>query len=407
MSAWAVTTANSALEFDTTVDYWNSCCKIDDNHFINFWTGGVEHGWVQTFAVNTSTWAVTTAAKSLEFDTRNGYYHSCAEIDDTHFINFWRGGASSYGYAQVFTVNTSTWAVTTANASLNFTPTTVAYNSCVKVDANHFINFWQDVSSGDGFVQSFTVNTTTWAVTTANSALEFETDNNLFNTCCQIDATHYLNFWQGVDADGFAQVFTVNTTTWAVTTAASSLEFDTRDFKRPSRTLAIDANHFIISWGGNNNYIYSQVFAVNTSTWAVTTAGSIFTVTTQIFNYYRSDLAPIDDNHFLISFAGADDDGYAQVLAVNTSTWAVTTAAAALEYDTQEGNFPCLAQIDTSHFINFWSGVDSDGFVQTFAVELGGGGPANLKTLNTNAKSNIKTINTVAIASVKSYNTIT
>ena len=78
-----------------------------------------------------------------------------------------------------------------------------------------------------------------------------------------------------------------------------------------------------------------------------------------------------------------------------------------LEFDTQRATNNSCYKIDTNHFINFWSDTDGDGKVQVFTVAGAAVGPANLKTLNTNAKANTKTINTNTIANTKSYNTIT
>ena len=105
MATWAVTTAAASLKFEQVYGYYNSCYQIDSNHFINFWGGADYDGFVQTFAVNTSTWAVTTAAASLEFDTVLGYYNSCYQIDSNHFINFW-SGANGDGFVQTFVVTT-------------------------------------------------------------------------------------------------------------------------------------------------------------------------------------------------------------------------------------------------------------------------------------------------------------
>ena len=197
------------MEFDTVYGLYNNCYKIDSNHFINFWRGGGSlNGFVQVFTVNTSTWAVTTAGAILEFDTVNGLYTSCSKIDDNHFINFW-SGADSDGFVQVFTVNTSTWEVTTAGAILEFDTVYGLYNSCYKIDDNHFINFWSGADS-DGFVQVFTVNTSTWAVTTTTARLEFDTQTGSFNGCYEITTGYFINFFQGgAGADGYAQVFNV------------------------------------------------------------------------------------------------------------------------------------------------------------------------------------------------------
>ena len=365
MADWAVTTANSRLEFDTQNCIRLSCCNIDSNHFINFWGGTDTDGFVQVFTVNTSTWAVTTANASLEFDTVYGVYNSCCQVDSSHFIDFWAGSEDD-GYVQVFTVNTSTWAVTTANASLEFDTVYGTYNSCCQIDSNHFINFWGGESL-DGYVQVFTVNTSTWAVTTANARLEFNTVNGIYNSCCQIDSNHFINFSAGNSLDVFVQVFTVNTSTWAVTTANASLRFETAG-TTGSSCYQIDSSHFINFWDGESLDGYVQVFTVNTSTWAVTTANARLEFDTVNGTY--NSCYQVDSNHFIDFWAGSGDDGYVQVFTVNTSTWAVTTANASLEFDTVNGTRNSCYQIDSNHFINFWAGTDTDGFVQVFEVEL-------------------------------------
>ncbi len=386
MTAWAVTTANASLEFDTDSGYFNSCCQIDSNHFVNFWAGAGIDGYVQVFTVNTTTWAVSTANANLEFDTANGSYNSCYQIDSNHFINFW-AGLDNDGYAQVFTVNTSTWVVTTANTSLEFDTIANYFNSCYQIDSNHFINFWGGTNSQIGYVQVFTVNTTTWAVTTANASLNFDTAFGYYNSCYQIDSNHFINFWSGSGLDGYAQVFTVNTTTWAVTTANASLEYDTV-LGYMNSCYQIDSSHFINFWGGLDSDGYVQVFAVNTSTWAVTTANASLEFDTA-FGYYNS-CYQIDSNHFINFWSGPDADGYAQVFTVNTTTWAVTTANASLEYDTVNGTYNSCYQIDSNHFINFWGGLDSDGYVQVFAVELPSAGPSFLSAWARNSNAVLK-----------------
>lgn len=187
--------------------------------------GSGSDGFATVFAVNTTTWAVTTASTPLEFDTVLGQYHSVLAIDTNHFINFWEGNGSD-GFAQTFTVNTTTWAVTTAAAALEFDTQTGQYHSACKIDANHFIDFYLGgAATTDGFAQVFDVNTTTWAVATSSSKFLFDTDVGTFNSSYKVDTNHFINFWTGADGDGFTQVFTVNTSTWAVTTAGSQLEF--------------------------------------------------------------------------------------------------------------------------------------------------------------------------------------
>lgn len=365
--AYEVTTAAASLEFDTRDGLYNSCAQIDSNHFINFWQGGTGPvPFAQVIAVNTSTWAVTTAAASLTYDA-GGTYNSCVQIDTNHFINFWRTSTTE-GVVQVFTVNTTTWAVTTAAASLTYDANVGGHQSAVKVDTNHFLVFFQSASA-DGFAQVIAVNTTTWAVTTAAASLEFDTQNSSYNSCCAIDTNHFINFWLGgaTTTDGFAQVFTVNTTTWAVTTAAASKLFDT-DVGSYNSCFMVDSTHFINFWQGVAGDGFAQIFAVDTSTWAITTAGSPLEFDTADAAY--NSCAKVDTNHFILFWAGPGTDGFVQVFAVNTSTWAITTTAASLEFDAVNGTYHSCFRIDGAHFIDFWAGSGNDGFVQVLTVAV-------------------------------------
>lgn len=402
MATYDISTAAATLEFDTVLSQYNSCNKVDDNHFINFWSGNGSDGFVQVFTVNTSTWAVTTAAASLEFDTQNSSFNSCCKVDTNHFINFWLGGATTTdGFTQIFAVNTSTWAVTTINAPFLFDTDVGSHNSCAKIDDTHVINFWRGASA-DGFAQVFAINTTTWVISTAAAQFEFDTQDATFNACFAVDSNHFINFWLGGAAttDGFVQVFTVNTTTWAVSTTAASLLFDT-NVGSHNTCFQIDSNHFINFWSGASTDGFTQVFEVNTTTWAVTTAGAQLEFDTQENDY--NSCFQIDSTHFINFWSGNTALGFVQVFTVNTSTWAVTTAGAVLTFDASTGEWNSCYKIDTGHYINFWSGSGADGFTQVFIVDLSV--LPNVKSYNTNVKANIKSIDTNLLANIKSLNT--
>jgi hypothetical protein len=109
--AYSVTTSNSSLEFDTRLAEYNSCIKMDTNHFINVWRGGANfRGIAQAFVVNTSTFAVTTAGDSFEFDTTQATSELAVYIDATHFLVFDKEDYSGFGrgQVQVFAVSTTT-----------------------------------------------------------------------------------------------------------------------------------------------------------------------------------------------------------------------------------------------------------------------------------------------------------
>lgn len=407
MAAYDVATANNRLEFDTQNGRYISAVLVDSNHMVAVWAGGASsYGTAQVFSVNTTTWAVATSGNLFLF---NGnvfcYDNHVVFIDSTHVINAFTGDSDD-GFIVTLAINTTTWAISTAATALEFDTNDSSNHSLIKIDTNHVVLFRQGVS-GDGFANVFTVNTTTWAVTTASSPLEFDTQNSQGNGACMLDTNHAINFWGGgASSYAFAQTFTINTTTWAITTAASSLNFNTAGTAKYHKCVLIDATHVLgLSYIQTANVMSAQVFAINTTTWAVSTASSPFTLDDSSSVAGVPDLKALNANHFVVNYCGTSGDGFSQVLTVNTSTWAISTTAASLEFDTADGTYNSTVIIDSNHFVNVWQGSGSDGFIQAFAVELPPSGPANLKTYNTNLKANIKTINTNVIANVKTLNT--
>lgn len=405
MAQYDITTAAASLEFDTTNLGSPAGVKgVDDNHFIVFYGGEANDGYSEVFTINTTTWAVTTSAARLEFDTQYGAYDECQKIDTNHFVNFWQGSSDTDGYAQAFTVNTTTWAVTTSSATiLEFDTVYCGDKSSFIIPdySNYVILFWQG-NGALGYAQVFTVNTTTWEVTTAASSLTFATQNNDSNSCYCIDSTHFINFWHGNAAVGLAQVFTVNTTTWAVTTAATPLSFAAAGNSN-NTCYQVDANHFINFSQGESSDGYAQVFTVNTTTWAVTTSADALEFDTQSYSW--GSCCAYDSNHFILNwYGGFPTLGYTQVFTVNTSTFVVTTAAASLNFDTTIGTFNRNIYIGTNRFLNIWQGAGNDGFVQTFSVATAASGPANVKTYLGLAAASVKTVDGLAIASVKTFN---
>ena len=369
MANWDVTTASSILEFDTVSGGSDSCAVIDVNNFITLWSGnaGSYAGSAQVFSVNTTTWAITTAGSKFGFDTNAAASASAitiVKIDTNHFVGFY-SGVDADGFVSVFSVNTTTWAITTTS-SLEFDTADGGHNASCLIDENHIINFW---SGGDA--QVFTVNTSTWEISTA-AAVKTGTGLNA-NSCIKIDTNHFINFYRGGGDDGFAQVVTVNTSNWEITTSSSSLEFDTQQAYYTS-AIKVDNTHALCFWYDSSGDGRCQTFAINTTTWAITTAASSFEYDTQVGS--PMSVKQLDVNHFLYTYYGygATNTVYAQTFEINTSTWAVSTTVAKLAIQAS-GNAPGqvnygLCAIDTSHFTFFFPGTDSDGFAQVLNVEV-------------------------------------
>ncbi|MCK5017482.1 MAG: hypothetical protein KAS32_10480, partial [Candidatus Peribacteraceae bacterium] len=162
-----------------------------------------------------------------------------------------------------------------------------------------------------GYAIVLTVNTTDWTIT-SSTAHKFDTTYSYYNSLVKINDTHYLNTYQSLDYDGYAVVLTVDLDTLSITSSTAH-EFDTT------------------------------------------------------YGYYNS-LVKINDTHYLNTYTGADSDGYAVVLTVDLDTLSITSSTAH-EFDTTYGRYNSLVKINDTHYLNTYTGADSDGYAIVLTVE--------------------------------------
>jgi len=290
---------------------------------------------------------------------------SIAKVDDTHFIVFW-SGASGDGFAQVVSVDASTGITELLGTALEFDTVDGLENKCLRISSTRFINFWSG-SGSDGFVQVFAVDTTSanYTVTALGTALEFDTSDNSSNAPAQIDANHFINFYTGVSGGGFVSNFEVNLATFAVTEVGSTLTFDATLASDMSVSPLGDGLRFLLFWRHNGAEGRAQVFLVNTGTWAITAIGSPLSFDTVNFTNHSISLG--DGQNFVNAWRSASDKGLVRSFNVNPATYAVTGILTSVEF---EGTFvrsiDIVSMEDNRHFTLFWRGNNLDGFVQVF-----------------------------------------
>jgi len=298
----------------------------------------------------------------------NNTSYSLGKVDDTHYIAFWQG-ESNDGFVQVLEVNLQTGLTTPKGTALEFDVANGGDNSCLKIDDTHFINVWTG-SGLDGFAQVFSVNLTSWAVAAVGSPLEFDVADATFNSLTQIDASHFLNCYSGTSNIGIAQVLEVNLSTYAVTAVGTPLTFEAGDAFYISSAPLGDGEHAIVFWTDGSNDGQARVLAINTGTWAVTFGGSLFEFDA-VDATFSSCASLNDGEHFINFWKGVAGDGFAQVFEVDLGTFDITTAGALFEYDTSNssGNETVMVGTDNLHFFTMWRSSNNDGKAQVFEVD--------------------------------------
>lgn len=261
-----------ALEFDTANADNIKAIKVTDDIVLVVWTGSGNDGFAQCFDVSGD--SITAMSSPLEFDTTNGDNIAIAQIDATHFICFYEG-AASVGNATVFAVNTTSGAVTQPGATLTFDAGTTFNQSCCALgDGTHFICAW--MSGATPKVQTFEVNTGTWAITALSTALTFATTFSQGNVLSVGDSQHFVNIFQGTVSavsGKWAQAYEVNLSTFAITAVGTGIRFYTNTGNDTFALSYGDGEHFISFYSQNVGIGFVQMLEMNPSTYDMTAVG--------------------------------------------------------------------------------------------------------------------------------------
>ena len=196
--------------------------------------------------------------------------------------------------------------------------------------------------------------------------LEFDTAQGMEPALCQIDTNHYLCAYRGDQEDGWAVVLTVNADTWSVS-KGSAFEYDNVKGIGPS-LAQIDQTHYLCTYQGDGDDGWASILKVNTGSWTITTEYNIeFEHSTVLF----PALAQIDQTHFLCAYTGPGDDGWAVVLSVATPLFDSISMGTPFEFDTKMGTTPALSKIDETHYLCAYSGNAAMGTAVVLTVNTG------------------------------------
>lgn len=233
------------------------------------------------------------------------------------------------------TVGTTNAAPSLAVASLKSTRVVVA---------------WREVTTNDGFVQCYSMNATTGVMAAESSALEFDTTaaNNI--SICTIDSTHFIMFWVQSATLSLARIYSVNDGTGAITAMGAGATTISAGNLRGFESVLLDSTHVCFAYGDLTTGVrdvYCATCSVNTTTGAI----SVLSTATVNSTFYTVTLglSKISSEKVLVVYTDGLTtlDGYGQVMAINNSTWAVTSAGSELEFADADGNYLTSAIFST------------------------------------------------------------
>jgi len=295
----------------------------------------------------------------LEFDTSQGMEPALAQIDANHYLCAYRGPGDD-GLAVVLTVDTGTWNVSKETV-FEYDEKKGIGPALAKIDQTHYLCAYQG-ENDDGWVRILKVDTVNWTISEDDN-LEFDQDTGKNPSLIQIDQTHYLCVYTGPGDDGWAVVLSTNSPSFDSISKKTPFEFDTSKALSPALSQ-INTTHYLCSYNGDDDDGWAVVLTVNTGTWAISKGAPL-----EFDNNKGQEtaLAKIDSNHYLCVYSGPSDDGWATVLTVNTDTWAITNQTP-FQFDTTCVT-PALAFVDNTHYLCSYTGPSTDGWAVVLTVD--------------------------------------
>ena len=344
-----------------------------------------------------SVYETTALDTALEFDTTNADSKCVVRITGTNKVLMAWYQSTTLVYVQAFTVNTSTGAISAIGSPVDIEAGTAGnahYGiSITLIDASNAIVFW--IGSGDdGFCQLISIDGTGNCATNGSS-VEYDTLRGRFPSSCLMSSTRILNIWHQTNGaavnSGRAQIFTVDTGAGTITPEGSSHDF-TGDLAILYTSLKkLSSTKALAAYRGLDGDGYAIILDINTTTWAVTSAGAVFEFIDAV-TITGTSVAVMDDaGSPMKAVIGYTTSAGSAIVAVqiNTTTWAITllgSAQTVLAGGT--GDFGIsIASVDSTHILianNDVTNTDMKALVHTYDATTGmGTATANTATLTT------------------------
>ncbi len=236
-----------------------------------------------------------------------------------------------------------------------------------KIDNNHFLCTYRGADD-DGWAVILTVDTDNWII---SKETPYEFDNNYGKdpAISKIDNEHYLCAFESTDDDGWAVVLIVDQTDWTIS-SGPQFEYDTSRGTQVD-LLRIDNDHHLGAYSGPGDDGISMVLTVDTSDWTIS-KGQSFAFDPGVAE--MPALIQIQPREYLCLYTGqtslSADDGWSVILRVKENNWKIKQGSKFFEWDIFNGETPSVAMIDNEHYLCTYDGPDDDGWAAIIKLDL-------------------------------------
>ena len=237
------------------------------------------------------------------------------------------------------------------------------YNSLVQLDFDTFVLANQG-NNQNGFIKVYDI-LADGSFTEVNT-LEHDTQNGAHNSLVQVDSNTFALAYEGEDNDGFIKTFTISSDGLTITEEAT-LEYDTQNGQYNS-LVQVDSDTFALAYEGEDNDGFIKTFTISSDGLTITEEATL-EYDTQ--NGLYNSLVQVDSNTFALAYQGGSLAGFIKTFTIS-SDGSLITEVGSLEHDTQNGLYNSLVQVDSNTFALAYQGGSLAGFIKTFTISSDG-----------------------------------
>lgn len=373
MAAYDVTALDTPLEFDTGNADTKSVAKLPGlDRVLMAWYSASGVIYAQCFNVNPSTGAVTAIGSPLDIEdtaATTGLDVAVVAIDGSNAAAFFAGSAGD-GYACLLSID-GTGNVTKNGSNTEYDTVDGESPAAVLWDSTHILNVWSG-GSGDGFSAIFVFDTGAGTISVVGTPFEFDTGDYVFGSLAKLTSTKALVAYSGGSSDGFSRVLSVDNTTYAVTAAGAAFEFqDSTTIKGTAVIFAADQGSTIKAIIGAVRSVPAVTLyavSIDTSTWTITLDEAL--AISDGTSERGVSLALVNATTLLVFSTTSSGNGSAASVDYDPSTGQLGSIISSVSLGAFSFVTTPPATMSQSRYVAGWKGTDGDGFVQTFNVEL-------------------------------------
>ncbi len=351
------------LVFMPSIGMEPALAHMSGTKYLCAYRSNMDDGWARILTVNPGDWSVG-AGSFFEYDTKQGITPDLVKINDSCVLCAYQGDKGD-GWSNVLYETTP--GELTDGPSEEFDTADCVHPALSEIDSSHFLcAYFNNTSSVRTLV--LTVDLGSWSINKGPTT-EFACDLVCNPDLIKIDDTHHLCAYRGSNLRHWAVVLTVDPATWTVTTE-TPFEVVPSLYAYDPVLAKIDDTHYLYAFHSNISQGCAVILTVNTSDWTITKDTA--------YEYYQFsdaagslELCQIDGTSFLCAYEGGfGGGGLATVLTVNTSDWSMSHSAP-FTFESGTCLEPALCQIDASHFLCAYAGLDNVGYVGVLGISGG------------------------------------